>query len=282
MFTKLSLAFFLFSVYEVLGQDFFIYHSPDDKKLISIKIDLKEFHRDSSFKVSVPHSTTNPNNETHLWEGISLVSLIKFANKTKIGSKDYVSIIANDNYTIGFNYETIRKEKTFVATLRNGQSIGHKLGEEQIIHPLADEKNPLRSGEWWAWFNKALVIGKIPPVIEISGKALDLRSFKPDIKASALPPYPVGISNALPSKDKVKINCLSMNKVPGFSDKTKSLDIFTLNGNTQKISNPKDYAFCYLWNGKVINPWLGGPTQLCQIDNPTRCFFYIKSVSFNN
>jgi hypothetical protein len=276
---SLILSVFFFAVYGTTAQGFQIHYSKSGE-IITKTVNLDALKPDVVHKVSVPHPTTNPKEEVATWAGVSVTSLIKLNVPGEFDPSTPVTIIANDGYVIQSTLASMSKEQTYIATLLNGKAIPHKMGEHQLIYPLAQKNNSEYALDaWWAWFNRALIVGSLPPSVKVNGMSKNVSAIGPKVVVEALPPYPVGKIKKTPGRTKYSFSCLELSKLSG-DKKVEEAKLIALNGTVNVISNPEKFHVCHQWNDEVIDPWVGGPVQVCQKENPSRCFFYITAIDF--
>lgn len=271
------LSVFFLAVYGTQAQGFQIYYSADGG-IVSKTLNLDVIKPDAIHKVSVPHSTTNPKKEEATWAGVSITSLISENIPMDFDPNTTVTIIANDDYVVQSTLAKISKEQSYIATLLNSKPIPHKMGEHQLIHPLAQKNvSEYALDAWWAWFNRALVVGSLPSVVKVNGKPMNISGITPKVVVEALPPYPVGKIKKTPSRSKHKLNCVELSKLTK-STRLNGVKLTGLNGAVNTVNDPEMFHVCYAWNEKTIDPWFGGPAQVCQKANPSRCFFYVWEI----
>jgi len=265
-------------------------HAPNAAKLIFVSqgkvTKLSLAHNNlrplASYNEIAPHQSTNPEQLKEHWQGYLIKNLVGRAKLDSLEDDTPISIVAQNGYVTTFSYKDVKAAKPMLAFLKDGSEISLEQGGPQIIFPLSQlpKESSYHLESWWAWYASTIFIGPLPSQLHLNSPEgmtiVDLHQHpKRKTKKMAMR-FPIGKRHGQVAVHADLSYLLLSELVKG---KPIQLKVRSYLGKDTLMEKGFDrYILVFAADNKALSPSYGGPVQLCSLDHPEECLYYISEI----
>lgn len=253
--------------------------------LSNLPVDLKV----TDFRMNHPHQVVNPEKKEATFAGVRVESLLQplfadagFSQANPPGNEAVVSFVGRDSYTVSIPYGDVVAGGSCLVGFKDSKKLGWRAGAPFLAFSNTSKAAYLADSSWWAWWVSAVVVGNPPAELKVNTKTFTFDDLK---RACSVPlegdlNYPRGKRKTEPPRKTAgKLMACSLDSL-GLKPQAKGQGYAAefLTGQVRKISDPRKHRVVFGFNGSGIPTPLGGPVQLCDVDEKKECSYFLTSL----